>query len=40
MEVMKIACWRKWQQILLEMGFLGPKNSKDESFLDLKLFEN
>ena len=40
MEVMKIACWRKWQQILLEMGFLGPKNSKDESFWDLKLFEN
>ena len=30
MEVMKIACRRKWQQILLENGFLGPKISKDE----------
>ena len=28
---MKIACQRKWQQILLKMeGFLEPKNSKDE----------
>ena len=40
MEVMKNACRRKWQQILLEMEFLGPKNSKDESFWDLKLFKN
>ena len=30
-ENMKIACQRKWQQILLKMeGFLEPKNSKDE----------
>ena len=28
---MKIACRKKWQQILLKMkGFLEPKNSKDE----------
>ena len=29
---------RKWQQILLKMGFLGPKNSKEErKFEKLKL---
>ena len=40
MEVMKIACRRKWKQIWLKMGFLRPKNSKDENFWDLKLFKN
>ena len=30
MEVMKIACQRKWQQIILENGFLEPKNSRNE----------
>ena len=28
------------QQILFKMRFLGPKNSKDEKFGDLKLFKN
>ena len=35
---MKIACRRKWKQILLKKN-LRPKNS-EEIFGDLKLFEN
>ena len=41
MEVVKNACRRKWQQILLENGFLVPKkNAKNEKFGDLKLFNH
>ena len=31
---------RKWQPNFIENGILNPKNSKDESFGDLKLFKN
>ena len=31
---------RKWQPNFIENGILSPKNSKDESFGDLKLFKN
>ena len=30
----------KWQRILLENGFSGPKNSNDENKKKMKLFEN
>ena len=30
----------KWQRILLENGFSGPKNSNDEIKKKLKLFES
>ena len=31
---------RKWQPILLKMGLMNPKNSKDENSGDFKLFKN
>ena len=39
MEFVKIACRRKWQQILLKNVFLKPKrNAKDDKFVDFKSF--